>query len=130
LDILHGTRTYDDYFSAKLDCIDKVGFSSYQKCSATIRQLAYGVLGDLFDEYLRMSEYTCIEAMCRFCSDVIAVFGKVYLREPTTEDTARLLSINEKRGFYVMMEIIDCMHWKWKNYPFGWQGMFKWHKEG
>jgi hypothetical protein len=47
MDILHGVKTYDDYFSAKLDCTGKIGFSSYQKCSAAIRQLAYGVPGDL-----------------------------------------------------------------------------------
>jgi hypothetical protein len=46
-----------------------------------------------------MSERTCIDAMYKFCKAVIAVFDKVYLREPTTKDTARLLSINEKRGF-------------------------------
>jgi hypothetical protein len=34
-----------------------------------------------------------------FCEDVIAVFGAHYLREPNTNDTARLLSINESRGF-------------------------------
>jgi hypothetical protein len=97
--ILHGVRAYDEYFDAKLDATGKIGFSSYQKCSVAIRQIAYGVRGDLVDEYLRMSEFTCIAAMDRFCTVVTAVFGEVYLREPTTEDTARLLSINEKRGF-------------------------------
>jgi hypothetical protein len=57
-----------------------------------------------------MSESTCIEAMYMFCSVVIVVFGKLYLREPTTEDTARLLSINEKRGFPGMLGSIDCMY--------------------
>jgi hypothetical protein len=59
--------------------------------------LAYGVAGNLIDEYLRMSESTCLESMYKFCKAVIAVFGTVYLREPTVEDTARLLSINEER---------------------------------
>jgi hypothetical protein len=45
-------RTYDDYFDAKLDAtIRKVGFSSYQKCLAAVRQLAYRVPGDLVDDY-------------------------------------------------------------------------------
>jgi hypothetical protein len=59
-----------------------------------------------------MSESTCIEAMYNFCSVAIAVFGEVYLREQTIEDTACLLPINEKRGFPGMLGIIDCIHWQ------------------
>jgi hypothetical protein len=50
--------------------------------------LAYRVVGDLVDEYLRMSETTCLESMYNFCKAVIAEFDTVYLREPTIEDTA------------------------------------------
>jgi hypothetical protein len=72
--------------------------------------LAYGVADDLIDEYLGMSETTFLELMYKFCKAVIAVFGTVYLREPTFVDTARLLSINEARGFLGMIRSIDCMH--------------------
>ena len=82
---------YDDYFKCKYDCTGKVGFSSYQKCTAAIRMLAYGVPGDLVDEYVRMSESTCLEALYRFCRAVVAVFSPEYLREPNVEDTTRLL---------------------------------------
>jgi hypothetical protein len=50
--ILNGVRDYDDYFEAKYDCNGKIGFSSYQKCSAAVRQLAYGVPGDFIDDYM------------------------------------------------------------------------------
>ena len=80
--------------------------------------LAYGVSGDLIDEYLRMSETTCLDSMYKFCKAVIAVFGEVYLRQPTAADTAQLLSINEARGFPGMIGSIGCMHWEWKNCPF------------
>jgi hypothetical protein len=103
--ILNGVIDYDDYFEAKYDCTGKIGFSSYQKCSAAVRHLAYGVSGDLIDDYMRMSESTCHEAMYRFCEDVIAVFGKYYLREPNMDDTARLLSINESMGTSRKMDI-------------------------
>jgi hypothetical protein len=97
--ILNGVRDYDDYFKAKYDCTGKIGFSSYQKCSTDVWHLAYGVLGDLIDDYMRMSESRCHESMYWFYENVIAVFGDYYLREPNTDDTARLLSINESRGF-------------------------------
>jgi hypothetical protein len=103
-------REHDDYFIARPDTTSKLGFTSYQKCFAAIRMLAYGVAGDLIYEYLRMSESTYLESMYKFCKTVIAVLGTVYLREPTIEDTARLLSINEERGFLGMIGSIDCMH--------------------
>ena len=86
-------------------------FSSYEKCIATIRMLAYGLDGDLVDEYMHMSESTCLDSMCRFCKAVVAVFGPEYLREPNVEDIARLLLINKGRGFPGMLGNIDCMHW-------------------
>jgi hypothetical protein len=58
--IIEGVRLHDPYFRCKPDATGKLGFSSYQKCLAAIRMLAYGVAGDLVDEYMRMSEYTCI----------------------------------------------------------------------
>ena len=85
---------HDDYFKCKRDALGKLGFSSYQKCTAAIRMLAYGVAGDLVDEYLRMGESTCLEVMYKVCRAMIAVFGAEYLREPTVEDTARILAMN------------------------------------
>jgi hypothetical protein len=96
LTILNGVRAHDDYFTARPDATGKLGFTSYQKCFAAIRMLAYGVAGDLIDEYLRMSDSTCLKSMYKLCRAVIVVFGPVYLREPTVEDTARLLSSNEE----------------------------------
>ncbi|KAK1677264.1 hypothetical protein QYE76_038112 [Lolium multiflorum] len=61
--IMDGVKVYDNYFCANVDAIGKVGISSYQKCTATIRMLTYGVASDFVDEYVRMSESSCLEAM-------------------------------------------------------------------
>ena len=50
--LLEGVRAYDDYFEAKEDALGTSGFSSYQKCTAAIRMIAYGAADDLIDAYL------------------------------------------------------------------------------
>jgi hypothetical protein len=42
--------------------------------------------------------------------EVIEVFGDEYLRAPNDNDTAKLPTINERRGFPRMLESVDCMH--------------------
>ena len=115
--IREGVVAHDPYFECKTDALGKLGFSSYQKCTAAIRMLAYGILGDLVDGYVHMSEITCLMLMYKFCQVVIEVFGPEYLRQPTTADTERLLATNAARGFPGMLGSIDCMHWDWKNCP-------------
>ncbi|XP_022041250.1 uncharacterized protein LOC110943826 [Helianthus annuus] len=63
-----------DYFADKLVYMDEMfrrrgqrGFTTLQKCTSAIRQLAYGYAPDALDEYLRMSERTARECLHRFC---------------------------------------------------------------
>jgi hypothetical protein len=65
---------------------------------------AYGVVSDIFYEYMRMSETTCVDSMHKFRGIVVAVFDDVYLREQNIDDIARLLLINEARGFLGCLE--------------------------
>jgi hypothetical protein len=85
--------------------------------------LAYGVVSDYINEYVRMSKSSCLKAMYRSCRVVITVFGEEFMRQPTAEDITRLLSINTFRGFLGMLGSIDCT-------LFGWQGSYKGHSKG
>ena len=101
--------------------------SSLQKITAAYRILAYGTPADSVDEYIRIGESTAIEILRRFVKAVVAMFGDHYLRSPNNIDIARLLQTGEQRGFPGMLGSIDCMHWKWKNCPTTWQGMYTGH---
>ena len=78
-----------------------------RKCTDAIRMFAYGVAGNLVDEYLRVSESICLESMYRFCKSVVQVFGP---SEPNVEESSCLLSINKSKGFPEMLGSIDWMH--------------------
>ena len=119
---------HDDYFICKEDTLGKLGFSSHQKCTAAIRMLAYGVVGDLVDEYMHISESTCFETMHKLCKAVVQMFGKKHLREPNDVYAIRLLDISASRGFLGMLVRINCMHWEWKNCPFALKGQYKVHE--
>ncbi|KAL7608660.1 uncharacterized protein LOC111918862 [Lactuca sativa] len=51
------------YFQWKMDARRKKSFSPIQKCTTAIRQLAYGMGTDKWDEYFRMSERTMRECV-------------------------------------------------------------------
>ena len=55
------------YFTQSWDARGRRGFSPLQKCTSAIRQLAYGVVPDTCDEYLKMSERTSRECLEHFC---------------------------------------------------------------
>jgi hypothetical protein len=124
LRILYAIEAHDSYFVQKRDSIGRLGLSSLQKGTAAIRMLAYGVGADVVDDYIRIGESTAIESMRRFVQAVIDVFGNEYLRKPIAADISRLLLIGESHGFRGMLGSIGCMHWKWKNCPVAWKGMY------
>ncbi|XP_021758406.1 uncharacterized protein LOC110723364 [Chenopodium quinoa] len=65
--------------------------------------LAYGLAADVVDEYVRISQSTARVALQRFCAGIIDQFRTEYLRNPTTDDLARILHQNELRGFLGMI---------------------------
>ncbi|XP_029708579.2 uncharacterized protein LOC115255014 [Aedes albopictus] len=113
------------YFVQKPDATGKLGLTSLQKCTAAIRQLAYGVTADAVDEYLRLAETTALKCLSEFCETIIRIYGSKYLRYPTSSDVQRLLHVGNNRGFPGMLGSLDCCHWIWKNCPTGWAGQFR-----
>ena len=62
------------YFTQRINLAGLKGFSAYQKISAAMRVIAYGVPADYADEYLRIGEDTTIESVRRFAKMIIRVF--------------------------------------------------------
>ena len=122
--IVDALGQWSDYFTTKVDALNRCGLSPLQKCTAAIRQLANGRAADQLDESLKIGETTSMEAMKTFVEGVIAVFGEKYLRRPTVEDDERLFKIGERRGFPGMFGSIDCMYWQWERCPTAWKGQF------
>uniref|UniRef100_A0A0D2ZYE2 Uncharacterized protein n=1 Tax=Brassica oleracea var. oleracea TaxID=109376 RepID=A0A0D2ZYE2_BRAOL len=78
---------------------ERSSISPLQKCTASIRQLAYGGGADTVDEYVRLGETTARKCLHHFTAGIIHLFGDQNLRRPTPEDLERLLYIGEQRGF-------------------------------
>ncbi|KAI3683838.1 hypothetical protein L1987_84353 [Smallanthus sonchifolius] len=114
------------YFQQREDARRKLGFTSLQKCTCAVRQLAYGTASDSWDEYLKMYEKTARDTLHMFC--VINLYDKRYLRRPTFSDIQQIYEVREAvHGFPGMLGSIDCTHWEWKNCPTAWRGQ---HQRG
>ena len=77
--IVDALSDHYDYFKQRDDALGIRGLSPIQKCTAAIRQLAYGTPADYNDEYVRIGESTAIVCLMKFCQGVVEIFGPVYL---------------------------------------------------
>ena len=103
------------YFRQNKDCTGRLGLTAFQKGTAALRQLGYGISADAVDEYVRIGESTALEALKKFCASVIKHLGDEYLRAPTEDDLRKILARSERRGIPGCIESIDCAKWKWRN---------------
>ena len=103
-------ETYEPYFIQKIDNAQRLGLSSLQKITATLRILAYGVTIDFMDEYVQIGESTAIESLKKFVKAVVDIFSKEYLWSLNNEDIARILANGKRCGSPEMLGSIDCMH--------------------
>jgi hypothetical protein len=106
---LNETSSYE-YFIERHDTTSRIGLTTLQKCTAVVRQLAYGMVVDTIDEYLKLGKTTALECLEYYCADIIECFGAEFLRRHTVIDTQRLLAKADECGFLGMLWSIYCMH--------------------
>ncbi|KAE8786273.1 Nucleobase-ascorbate transporter 12 [Hordeum vulgare] len=112
LRIVEVVEAHNDYFKLTTDCCGQLSFSTKEKCTAPMRMLALGIAADAVGEMVRMGESTCVKTIAKFAHAEMEVFGAEYPREPNTQDTEKLLAIEEARGFPGMLGSIKCMDWQ------------------
>jgi hypothetical protein len=66
---------YDRFFEQRRNAAGELGHSTYQKVTAALRMLAYGIPTDLVDDHLAMGESTSILCVKRFVVAIVNVFG-------------------------------------------------------
>ncbi|XP_004305840.1 PREDICTED: uncharacterized protein LOC101293707 [Fragaria vesca subsp. vesca] len=89
-----------------------------------MRQPAYEVTTDFYDDYMNITKSTAIEILEHFTKAIWNVYHEHYLRRPTPADLRRLLDKATKRGFPKMIGSLDFIHWQWKNCPTRWGGQY------
>ncbi|XP_047979174.1 uncharacterized protein LOC125221087 [Salvia hispanica] len=57
-------------FTLRNDASGRPELSTYQKCTAAIRQLAYAGPANMFDEYLQLGETTALTTLRQFCNSI------------------------------------------------------------
>ena len=61
--------------------------------TTALRMLAYGVVADFTDEYVRIGESTAINSLKKFVEAIVEIYSTEYLRSPNSNDIARLLEL-------------------------------------
>lgn len=67
-------EAYDLYFFQTINCAGTLGLSSLQKMTTAYRILAYGVIADYVDDYVRIRETTAIESQQIFVPVVVLFY--------------------------------------------------------
>jgi hypothetical protein len=94
---MHKLSETSPHFYERYDRAGRACLTALQKCTAALRQLAYGMAADTIDEYLQLGKTTALECLKYYCSSIIEYFGDEFLHHPTVTDTQRLLAKAEER---------------------------------
>jgi hypothetical protein len=71
-----------------------LGFSPIEKCTSALKNLTYGLIIDMCDEYQKLKESTTMGSIKRFVLVVHVVFEAHYIHKPTLQDFGKQLVIN------------------------------------
>ncbi|XP_030946014.1 uncharacterized protein LOC115970534 [Quercus lobata] len=99
LRIIFKVEAHEPYFIQKRNAAKKLSLSPLQKMTTALRILAYGIVADSMDEYVRIAKSTAITSMKKFVAAMIVILSEEYLRSPNNEDIVRLLAHGQNRGF-------------------------------
>ncbi|KAJ0450583.1 hypothetical protein HanRHA438_Chr15g0696801 [Helianthus annuus] len=110
LKIVGDIEASEEWFQERYDARGKPSFTPIQKCTSAIRQLATGNPPDQYDEYLAMSARTSRECLQFFCNAVIKLYGKEFLREPTSHDISRIYAAHEARWHFLGCSVASIVH--------------------
>ena len=95
---MNAVEEHDEYFVQKRNAANVLGLSCFQKVTAAMRMLSYGMAADMTDEYVRIAESTTLDSVRHFVRAVVEVFGDEYLRHPNETDNSSRGSINRAAG--------------------------------
>nr|GEV73772.1 hypothetical protein [Tanacetum cinerariifolium] len=106
---------FNDHCRVRPDATGRMSLSVIMKCTAAIRQLAYGTTPDAFDEYLQMSERTARDSLTNFNKCIISLYMTEYLRKPTLEDVENgQYGREDKKYPTIMLEAVASQDlWIW-----------------
>ncbi|XP_021986486.1 uncharacterized protein LOC110882899 [Helianthus annuus] len=103
LRIANDLVNYDQFFTLRYNARGQRGFTTLQKCTLALRQLAYGTCSDSWDEYVRMP----LELVGIVCSNndlnVIVksfIFDKI-IRGTGPDSSFMLNGVSYKHGYYL-----------------------------
>ncbi|XP_022031374.1 uncharacterized protein LOC110932340 [Helianthus annuus] len=125
LKILSDVQANNSWFQDAAYASGRKSFTSIQKVTSAIKQLATGNAPDEFDEYLNMSTRTSRESLEYFCETVCNLYASEFLRRPTSHDVALLYQAHEEKHHLPgMLGSLDCTHFVWRMYPTELRGQY------
>jgi hypothetical protein len=75
LSIMHKLSERSPYFTKRYDATDRISLTLLQKCTATLRQLAYDMAANMIYEYLKLGKSTVLECLEYYCACIVECDG-------------------------------------------------------